>query len=268
MPKPQLITPIRNEEQSSLMNEKPREIKVSSDYLDKFTKPLWDRFECDDVKPLSAIEGFEDEYQFTLLDIKHQGVGFLHGDGSTVVTTFVIVAIPDAQAGRVVTWHPNDCQVSVDESFVYLARPQKRARPGEWQDLIQMTIKVVESLKTRDETAGQPSARTYRPMGSSVFTLGLNIVILLLFGALLIYGAGCYMLGIEDYRDSAMEVYSRSGAIFAGSKLLLAGIFCIFGAIYFYRQIVNRRRNEADVQADLKPPLRRGNRVSHTKRKS
>jgi hypothetical protein len=49
--------------------------------------------------------------------------------------------------------------------------------------------------------------------------------------------------------------------------MLLAGGFCVFGAIYFYTKIRRRKRNNADLQPDVALSSRRENRSSRIESK-
>lgn len=162
------------------MTEKPRQVEVTAAYLKTFPWPLWDKLTLDvhSLQTLPAIEGWQDGFRFTILELQHSDCGVENDDPG--VTTFFIVGIPESQKGRVVGWFPRDCQVSVDAAFVYLTRrPCKQARPGEWRDLINTTIKVVESLKIHQETVGQARLQTFRPVGASEFGAMFNAILFL-----------------------------------------------------------------------------------------
>lgn len=107
-------------------DEKVRDIMVTPGFLQTFPAPLWDKLTLNGVRHtygLQALEGWQDGFQFTVLELAHEGWGFIKDHDSIVETTFFMVAIPKAQQGRVVTWQPADCDVSVDQAFAYLARP-------------------------------------------------------------------------------------------------------------------------------------------------
>jgi len=243
------------------MNEKPREVEVTPGFLMAFPWPLWDKLTLRLVshQTLPAIEGWQDGFRFTILELKHDDYGFNSEGGDTAVTTFFIVAIPESQKGRVVGWKPADCEVSVDDAFVYLARPSKQARPREWRDLINKTIKVVDSLKTREETAGKPRRPTFRPKGSGVFITALEGIFFLGLTVLLIHHGVVTMVG-WDYRTGCFafstaaqcleinHAYSFVDAILKGGAVLLISVIVAFGAFGSLHRIKTLRRIKDDAE--------------------
>ncbi|EHR73668.1 hypothetical protein BurJ1DRAFT_4883 [Burkholderiales bacterium JOSHI_001] len=241
----------------------PRPGPVAKGLVKGYDKPLWDRLECENPEPLSVTEGLEDGHHYTVMDLRHVGFGLRGDNGATVVTTFFIVAIPEAVKGRVVTWQPPGWDVSVDVGFVYMAKPQKQVRPGEWRGLIQQTIKVLESLKTRDAAGDQVRAPTYRPRGHGVALNLFNAAACLLVGGLLIGFGLANMVGLVDYRTHCLRGstearcldtqhgYSVPGALIEGGKFALAGAFLLWCAHHSRTQARRRQRNDAQQQADL-----------------
>ncbi len=228
-----------------------------------YDMPLWERLECESPVPLSTTDGVEDGYRYTVLDLRHRGFGW-HGDnGRTVVTTFFIVAIPESIRGRVITWRPQGWDVSVDAGFVYMARPQKQSRPGEWRGLIQQAIQMVESLQTREAAGPAAGARTYRPRGDGGAFGRFNAVLFLTIGVLLVGYGLAHMVGLLDYRTGCLRGstkprcletahgYSVPGALIAGGKFVLAGGFLVWGAHFTRTRVRQRQRNDAHQQPDL-----------------
>lgn len=243
--------------------DKPSQGAVRAGALRGYDMPLWERLQCDELAPLSVTEGIEDGYSYQVIDMRHRGFGWRGDNGATVVTTFFIVTIPESIKGRFVTWQPEGWDVSVDNSFVYMARVQERIRPREWRYLLQQGIKVVDSLQTRGKAGARAkNARTYRPRGSGVLLNTLNAWLFLAFGvAMFAYGLA-FMFGILDYRTgcrkgaseahclNTMHVYSVPSALREGGKFALGGVFLIWGSYYFRGQARRRQRNNAHEQGD------------------
>lgn len=240
------------------MNEKFREIEIAPDFLKNFPDPLWDKLDLEYCRPLSAIEGWEDGYRFTILELEHRRFGPLAGNGATANTTFFIVAIPESITGRFVSWHPVDCHVSVDCSYAYLAKPGKQARPKKWHDLILATIKIVESLATRSEMADkvQAYAPTYRPVGVGAPVHAFWAIVSLAFSLLLV-GVGLgIMFGLIDYRPECFSnssaprckattsVYRFGEAVHEGGTYLLGGGVLLVGVFYFRERMRKRLRSK------------------------
>lgn len=244
-------------------HDTPRRTPLRTGALSAYDMPLWERLECESQVPLSATDGVEDGYRYTVLDLRHRGFGWRGDNGRTVVTTFFIVAIPESIRGRVITWRPQGWDVSVDADFVYMARPQKQSRPGEWRDLIQQAIQVVESLKTRESAGPAAGARTYRPRGDGGAFGLFNAVLFLAIGVLLVGYGLANMVGLLDYRTGCLRGstkprcletahgYSVPGALMDGGKYVLAGCFLVWGAHFTRARVRQRQRNDAHQQPDL-----------------
>jgi hypothetical protein len=243
--------------------DQPSQVHVRAGALAGYDMPLWERLECDELKPLSVTEGVEDGYSYKVIDMRHRGFGRRGDNGATVVTTFFVVTIPETIKGRFVTWQPEGWDVSVDKRFVYMARVQERIRPREWRYLLQQGIKVVDSLQTTGEGGAQAkNARTYRPRGSGLVLNTLHAWLFLAFGvAMFVYGLA-FMFGILDYRTGCrkgateahcldtVHVYSVPSALREGGKFAVGGVFLIWGAYHFRGQARRRQRNDAHVQGD------------------
>jgi len=140
----------RQDVDAFVFDENCCDIAVSPGFLQTFPAPLWNKLGLNGIRHtygLHAIEGMEDGHHFMVLELAHEGWGLIRDHDSELYTSFFIVAIPKAQQGRVMGWRPADFEVSVDDAFVYLARPGKKVRPRDWQSLINTTIRVVESLR-------------------------------------------------------------------------------------------------------------------------
>lgn len=99
------------------MNERAKEIDITPDFLKNFPDPLWNKLDLEDCKPLSAIEGVQDGYRFTIMELEHRDFGLLADNGKRAVTTFFVVAIPEAAADCYVSWRPVGTQVSSDSKL-------------------------------------------------------------------------------------------------------------------------------------------------------
>lgn len=164
--------------------------------LQKFPDPLWDRIDLRDCKPVSAIEGSLDGFRYFILEVDHSC-----GNGRRATTTFYVVEIPDAIAGRLISWTPSGCEASVGGLYVYVAKPGKKARPREWRESIEATIKTVESLKSPVRRKGVPrkkpspswwEAWSIRDWFGAFTATG--------FALLLVAGGIATMVGWIDYR--------------------------------------------------------------------
>jgi len=248
------------QDREEFVNEMSREVDVTPGFLGNFPSPLWNKLTLilDRYQTSPAVEGVADGFRFTVLELKHGGWGINNHD-DIFVTTFFIVAIPKSKPGRVVTWHPADCEVSVDKAFVYLARPGKRARPGEWQSFVNKTIKVVESLKTREQTAGKVHRPTFRPKGDGVLMSALYAILFLAVTLLAIGFGLATMLGWVDYRTGCLahstaakcldikQTYSVIDAILRGGTFVLLGLLPAFGFLDSLRRI----RTLRDIQDEV-----------------
>lgn len=245
------------------MNEKTKEIDITRDFLKNFPAPLWDKLDLEDCKPLSAIEGVQDGYRFTIMELEHLDFGLFADNGKRAVTTFFVVAIPEAAADRYVSWRPMDTQVSSDSKYVYLARPRKQARPKEWRNQIQLTIKAVESLRGRAEMVdkAQVYEPTYRPVGAGVAINAFCAVVSFAFAVLFIGVGLAIMFGLIDYRPECFSftntvtsrckvtttVYRVGTALKVGGEYLLAGGLCIFGVVYYRQRVRKQMRYKFDA---------------------
>jgi hypothetical protein len=245
------------------MNEKAKEIDITRDFLKNFPDPLWDKLDLEDCKPLSAIEGEQDGYRFIIMELEHLDFGLVADNRKRAVTTFFVVAIPEGAADRDVSWRSMDAQVSSDSKYVYLAKPRKQARPKEWRDLIQVTIKTVESLRGRAEMVdkAQVDEPTFRPVGAGVAINAFWAVVFFAFAVLFIGVGLAIMFGLIDYRPECFSftnavtprckvtttVYSVGTALKVGGEYLLAGGLCLFGAVYYRQRVRKRMRNKFDA---------------------
>lgn len=224
------------------MTDKPREIPLTPGLLKSFGQPLWDKLDLESLQPLSAIEGTQDGHRFFIVELRHRDFGWMAGNGRSAVTTFFIVAIPESVPGRVPGWCPADAQVAVDRAFAYLARPGRQIRPGEWRDRIQQTIKLVESLKTDQDAAGQIRVPTYRPVGPGVLSHRITALLALIVGVLVIGYGLANLVGLVDYRTGCLahsvaprclntqQTYHFAESLRAGGKSLLLGLFALWVA--------------------------------------
>lgn len=159
------------------MNDEAREIPLSENFLRGFIRPLWDALGLGRCEPLSAIEGVQEGFPFTLIEIRHD-VFNLGRRTTKGETTFFVVRVPKATERRMITWRPDGYDVSFAKDLVYLAQPGKQARPKEWRQLIHLTIEVAKSLKEVPADLGsRPLPRTYTPVGPSTITIVLCVIL-------------------------------------------------------------------------------------------
>lgn len=181
------------------MPDKPRRIPVTRDLLRKFPAPLWDRLDLRDCKAVMVIEGTLDGFRYFILDIDHS-YGYGHRGATT--TTFFVVEIPDSVQGRLVSWSPTGFEVSVGGLYVYLAKPGKKVRPGEWRESIEATIKTVECLKSPVRRKGVPRAKKSNSFSSVAELIpdSLRGFVTTGIALLLVAGGIATMVGWIDYR--------------------------------------------------------------------
>ncbi len=244
-----------------------KKVVVNRDALKAYDMPLWERLEYDKVSLLSGYEGVREGYAFRVLDLQHAEFGFRSDHGKYVKTTFFIIAIPDAIKGRTVTWQPNGWDVSVDKDFLYMARTRKRIGAQAWPDMLQKAVKAVASLRTQAQMREKPGARrntrTYRPIGIGVVLSTLSSWLAFAFGVVVLAYSVAIMSGVVDYRNDcqsgkavancsdARQPHTLKVALHVGAKMAIPGIFLIAGAYYLREQAQRRRRNNANVQADV-----------------
>lgn len=163
-------------EERSSMNDKTREIPVGENFLRGFMRPLWDGLGLWHCEPLSAIEGVQEGFPFTIIEIRHDEFG--RGQHGKSETTFFVVRVPKATERRMITWRPDGYDVLFARDLVYLAQPGMKARPKDWRQLIQLTIEVAKSLnEVPADLVSRPLPRTYTPVGPTTITIVLGVIL-------------------------------------------------------------------------------------------
>lgn len=197
----------------------PTLITPSPDYLRKFLLPLWQKLDLEGCKPLQIVEGEQDGFPFTIIEMEHRPYGLLADSNSRTVSTFFIVGIPWQPGMRRINQHPAGYQASVDRNYVYLGAYGKRPRPGEWKALIGKTIEVVRALNTA--APGVPSPRV-RPAGAGPLVYGFWTVVCGLV-ALFFSASGIgIMLGLIK-SDNASDAFM---GVIASLLLTIVALLC------------------------------------------
>ena len=211
-------------------------ITPSRDYLKKFAAPLWDLLDLEYCMPLSIIEGEREGYTFIIIDMRHDAFGLLGDDQSTAISTFFIVAHQKKITQPRISQPLLDFQVSADKQHVYLARPSKKVRPGEWEDTLKKAMNVADNLVevSTTETNQKSFPATYRPVGAGAFVQAFWALVFLLFSILFL------IVGLMGLFGSIKLDPSRSESIKLGLQCLLASPFAFGGAIYYYQRFKKR----------------------------
>jgi hypothetical protein len=216
---------------NSSMNERAKEVPITSDYLQKFVSPLWDALDLEQCKPLTAVEGVQDNFPFAIIEMRHRAFGLLADNGQTAITTFFSVELPKAAGERRIARRLPEYQVSADQNYVYLALPGEQIRPGKWRFLVQQTIEVARSLDSvsADADVRPPSSRTYTPVGAGVIVHAFWGIVCLGFSLL-----------FAGYGIAIIFRIVRSESVGFGAQLLLAAVGAFAGAIYYLRRVRKR----------------------------
>ena len=201
----------------------PTLVTPSPDYLRKFLFPLWQKLDLEDCKPLQIVEGEQDGFPFTIIEMEHVAYGLLADNGRRTVSTFFIVGIPRRPGVRRISRHPAGFQASVDRDHVYLGEHGRRPRPREWNALLALTIGVAQELDSAPP--GQPSPRV-RPAGAGAIVYGFWTAVCalaaLFFGG---YGLGV-LVGLFKVEGGWTEVIVVAfSAFFMTLIALLIGVY-------------------------------------------
>jgi hypothetical protein len=200
------------------------QVEPTKAYLQRFESPLWELLDLDSCNPVGIVEGRQQGFAYTLIEMRHLRTGLLGGDSTTTVTTFVAIGLPARVGTRHITHRPSGYEASATGRHVFLAEIGDRARPGEWRELIGSAIEVAQSLQQTQP--GQEPARTYAPSGSYFGSIAAAVGCLLLTVAFAASGFGI-LLGLIE---------SDGSRIGSGFEFLGGALFTLVGAgIYFER---------------------------------
>lgn len=213
-----------------------KEVNPTREYLERFSKPLWDLMDFEGCKPLKIIEGQRDKYPFIIIDMQHDAYGPLSGDQRTAVSTFFIVNHCKDFAHPSFAQRSRRYQISVDNDYAYLVSPSKQVRPGDWEYILKILMKMADSLIDSPSDSANRSARlkTYHPVGMGVFTHAFWAIVCLIVAILLLaYGLGG-ILGIEAIKPAGNEPVKE------GFKYLLASAMAFWGVGYYLKRMKKR----------------------------
>jgi hypothetical protein len=193
-------------------------IKPSQKYLEKFSSPLWDLLDLEQCKPLLIVEGKRDGYRFIVINMEHDEYRLFRSDqGVKAVSTFFMVQVPRANGERCIVERPAAYEASVDEDFVYLARPCTKFIPSEWGEILKKTMQMAASLKAGSND--KSSLPTYRPVGGGAFFYAFAAAMSLLASIVFL------IFGIGSLLDLIHPSNTRSESLQYGWASLFCAVF-------------------------------------------
>lgn len=230
-------------------------ITPTNEYLLKYASPLWQILGFENLKVLSIVEGKQDAYPYSIIELEHDANrGIISFKAETEVSMFFIVTLPD-NARRRITWHPADSHVSADSQHVYLTLPGERVRPRDWKQTLQQTIKVAKTLADGVPDTGKyhGAKPTFAQTGWKVLadTITNRILMHLLFSSVFFgLGVTIALLGFDPAKCGSQPANIRDGGcelqflIYKYGGLFGVGLaYLMYGLFIYYRV---RKRREID----------------------
>jgi hypothetical protein len=205
------------------------QVEPSAAYLERFESPLWELLDLDSCKPVTIIEGRQEGFHYTVIEMQHLSESNVVNNATNIITTFVAIALPERVGTRHITHRPTGHEASASGRHVFLADVGRRVPPGRWRAMIASAIEVTGSL--RQTQPGHPPARTYDPSGSYFGSIAVALGCLML--TVLFAGVGLgVLLGL---------IKSDSSRIGMGLELLGCALFTLIGAAVYYDRAQKRR---------------------------
>ena len=217
-------------------NNSAENLKPTSDYLKKFSSPLWDLIDLEDCKPLTIVEGVREGKPFVVIEMQHLAYGLLAENGNTATSTFFIVKHLQQLKDKTIKPSPNEYQVSIDRDWVYLVLPSKKIRTGNWEEML---AKAIEIAATHKEHGAVPpnqekQQKTYTPVGPGVIFHSLWLIVYLVFAVIfLIFG----LVGISGMVHLAD---TRNESVVLGWESLLVSLVTFVAAFLQSKKVVKR----------------------------
>lgn len=119
-----------------------------ADLMSRFSQPLWQRIRLKNTRPLWIVEGVFRGYNYTVIELEHDGAGLLSTDTSRDVTTVFTIKLPKKSDAWYLPDQGNseDRLLCVDDGHVYAAALAKQPRVRDWTKWLTMATNAADQV--------------------------------------------------------------------------------------------------------------------------